>query len=481
MARSPGEAELVQPRARFLPVLTDGAASRAAIYSAVFWLLVAMLFGTLAAFSLVWPDWLREVTPRALWPYVTFGRLRPVHVHLQIFAWLSTMYFAAMFYIVPRLCGTSLFSERLAMATVWAWNGIMAADLLTLISGRTQAREYGEEIWPMDLLVVLGVVLLAVNVFATVAHRRIKTMYVSLWYFMGAIVWLAALYIFGNKMWDPSGAWTGVTDSIINWWYGHNVIGMWFTTGGVAIAYYLIPLVAGRPLYSHKLSMVGFWTIAAIYPLTGAHHLIWGPVPSWVISVAAVTSMMLIIPVWTVLTNFYLTAAGNWPRFLGTVPGRFLLMGSVFYFVTCLQGPTQSLRTVSSVVHFTHWVVGHAHLAMLGAFSFFAWAFIYHALPQLLGRRAMHSEALGHWHFWLTTLGFFIMAFDLWFAGLVQGTSWAAGVPFIQVVAAMKPYMLTRALAGVLIILGQFLLAYNVYRTARTPEREAAAAPARGG
>lgn len=451
----------------------DGLASRHAIYSAALWLGLSLTVGTLASFSLVWPDWLRAVFPKELWPYIHFGRLRPVHVHIAIFGWLSTMYFAAMYYIVPRLAGVKLFSERLGAATVWFWNITMAAATVTLLMGMTQNREYGEEIWPIDLMVAITVVMLGINVFATVAKRRIKTMYVSLWYMMGSIIWLALLYIVGNKMWDPSGAFTGVTDPIINWWYGHNVIGMWFTTNGVAIAYYLIPLLAGRPLYSHKLSMIGFWSIAAIYPQTGAHHLIWGPVPSWLVSVAAVTSMMMIIPVWTVLTNFYKTASGNWTRFLGSVPGRFILMGSVFYFVTCLQGPTQSLRSWSAVVHFTHWVVGHAHLAMLGAFSFFSFAFAYHALPRLLGRRGMYSEALAGWHFWLSTLGFVIMAFDLWFAGIVQGTSWISGTPFIQVVVAMKPYMLTRALAGVIILTGQFLYIYNVFMTARQPERTA--------
>ncbi len=451
----------------------EGTAARFAIYSGSFWLAVAMLWGILAAFQLAAPDYLRAVVPRGLWSFITFGRMRPVHVHIAIFGWLTTVYMGAMFYIVPRLTGTPLFSEKLAALTILAWNLIMVADLATLSAGMTQAREYGEEIWPMDLLVVLGVVLLAINIFGTVAKRKIKTMYVSLWYFMGAIVWLALLYIFGNKIWDPTGAWNGVTDAIINWWYGHNVIGMWFTTGGVAIGYYLIPLIAGRPLYSHRLSMIGFWAIAAIYPQTGAHHLIWGPVPYWLVSVAAVTSVMLIIPVWTVLTNWYKTVEGNWSRFLGSIPGRFLLMAGVFYFITCLQGPSQSLRTFSSLVHFTHWVVGHAHLAMLGAFSYISWAFIYYALPRLVARQTMYSEALGGWHFWLVTLGFVAMAFDLWFAGIVQGSMWISGFPFIQVVAAMKPYMWVRGLAGIAIFAGHLLFLVNVYMTATRREQKA--------
>lgn len=450
-----------------------GSTSRRFIYSAAFWLGISMLVGILAAFQLAQPDYLRSVLPESLFSYSTFGRLRPVHVHLVLFGWLTTIYFGAMHYIIPRLCGTTLFSEKLGNVTVIVWNFVMALDFLTLISGMTQAREYGEEIWPMDLLVLISAAVVGVNVYGTIAKRTIKSMYVSLWYFTGSLIWLATLYIVGNKIWDPSGAFNGVTDPIVNWWYGHNVIGMWFTTVGVGIAYYLIPLVAGRPLYSHKLSLVGFWAISTIYPQTGAHHLVWGPVPSWLVSVAAVSSILMIIPVWTVLANFYKTIEGRWSRFLGTIPGRFLLMGGIFYFITCLQGPSQALRTFSALVHFTHWVVGHAHLAMLGAFSNISWGFIYYALPRLLGRSGMHSQTMASWHFWLTTVGFTIMAFDLWFAGLVQGSMWIAGSPFVQSVAAMKPYMWTRALAGVMIFTGQLFFFYNLYMTATRREHAA--------
>jgi cbb3-type cytochrome c oxidase subunit I len=179
---------------------------------------------------------------------------------------------------------------------------------------------------------------------------------------------------------------TGVNDAIVNWFYGHNVVGLWFTTVGVGIAYYLLPQVTGKPLYSHKLSLIGFWTIAFTYVWTGTHHLLWGPVPTWTQYLAIVFSVLLIIPVWTVVWNFYKTIDGKWRLLAESVLLKFLVVAIFSYFLTCLQGPFQALRPASQYVHFTNWVVGHAHLALLSAFSFISFAAVYYILPRVSGR-----------------------------------------------------------------------------------------------
>lgn len=438
-------------------------------YAAIFWLLVPGVAGLLMAALLYNPS-LQKLIPFSLRGPLNFGRLRPMHVNALIFGWLSMTYAGAMLYITRRLTDAPLFSPRLARITLWLWNLLIAAASLSLLMGINQGREYAEMSWPLDLLFLMIVVLLGVNIWGTVARRREPKLYVSVWNFMAATMILIPVYALGNKIWDPSGAYTGMNDNIINYFYVHNLFNAWFTTGGIGLAFYLLPRLTGKALYSHGLAMWGLWSV-----WTGQHHQLWSPAPDWLEILTVVFSILAIVPTTAFMWNFYKTMEGRWARVDRDVALRFFAVGAIFWGFTCIQGIAQSLRSFSLFVHFTNWVVAHSHLAFVGDYSFWAFALVYLIVPELMGR-PLYSRKLAEWHFWLTVVGLTLFMTSLWLAGLVQGQHWlTGGVPFIETVRAMPPYFAVRLVGGLLMGAGQLAFAYNVWQTVaqRAPAREA--------
>lgn len=442
---------------------------RGYFYSAIFWLVVPILAGLLMATLLYSPPF-QTLIPLPLRLYLNFGRVRPMHVNVAIFGWLSMTYAGSMLYITRRLTGAPLYSARLAKLTLWLWNLLMVVAAVTLLLGMNQGREYAEMIWPLDLLFLLIIGLLAVNIWVTVLRRREPKLYVSLWNFMAATLILIPVYAVGNKIWDPSGAYTGMNDNIINYFYVHNLFNAWFTTGGLGLAFYLLPRLANKPLYSHSLALWGLWSV-----WTGQHHQLWSPAPEWLQILTVVFSVLAIIPTTAFMWNFFKTMEGRWLRVGQDVALRFLVVGAIFWGFTCIQGVAQSFRTFSLYVHFTNWVVGHSHLAFVGDYSFWAFALVYLIVPELVGR-PIYSRKLVEWHFWLTLVGLTMFMTSLWLGGLVQGQQWlAGGIPFIETVQAMVPYFAVRWLGGLLMVTGQFVFAYNVWQTVaqRVPTQDA--------
>jgi len=431
-------------------------AARWFIYSAILFFLITILVGSIMAIKFVHPEFLGGLAA------LGFGRIRPIHTNGVLFGWLLAANMGLCFYVVPRLCGTRLLSEKLGIATLLIWVVIILGAVVTLGSGMTQGREYLELATWLDVLVAVAWVMFAINIFGTIAKRKRPQMYVSLWYIMGTVLWTTILWVVANLP-----VYYGVNDANVNWWFGHNAVGLIFTPVGVALAYYFIPKSTGNPLYSHKLSLIGFWTIAFLYVWTGAHHILFGPIPVWLQTVAILFSVSLLIPVWTVITNFYGTLRGKWAQ--GNYIVKFLLAGTTFYLLTCFQGPMHSLRSVNQIVSKTDWIVGHAHMAVFGAFTFFAIAGIYFALPRILRVASMASDKLGEWHFWLSFVGFLGFAISLWIGGFVQGLQWMDwNISFLDTVKSMKPYYVVRLFSAIVMVLGQLIFAFNVMQTVRS-------------
>ncbi len=446
--------------------------------TAIFWLVFGTAVGLLASLQFEVPDALAGVAQ------LSFGRLRPVHTNAVLIGWLSMSYAACMFYIIPVLVGRKgLWSELLGNITMFLWNVMMAVGLFSILNGDTEGREYAElagtihfggaTVQLLDWAVVIGLLLLGVNAWMTVITGTEKKWYVSIWYFLGALFWFPIVYIIGNRAFIQL---DGLNDAITGWFYGHNILGMWFTVGGIGIMYYLIPKFTGNPLYSHTLSMIGFWTIGMFYAPTGTHHILQSPVPEWLKSVAVISSVFLLVPVLTVLTNFFMTMKGKWSLAADHVPLRFAIAGGIAYLLTCIQGPFQATRSVNWYIHFTNWVVGHAHLALLATFSFFVFAAAYYIIPRIVGRK-MYSKRLVVLHFWLTLYGWIIMMLSLTIAGLVQAAGWHHGIPIDQWVIELVPYWWIRTFSGILIVLGQILFMFNVYKTVFQSERDAEPLP----
>ncbi len=417
---------------------------------------VSGIYALVIAAKLQYPTFLGSVS------WLTYGRMRPVHTNGMLFGWLLAADMGLIYYLVPRLCGVKLWSERLGLATLVLWITIILSAVVTLSLGFNQGLEYAElPLW-LDILVVIAWIMFGVNIFATVAVRKYQQMYVSLWYILASILWTAFVYLVGNFATIFT---SGVNQANLNWFYVHNAVGLIFTPLGLALGYYFIPKASEAPLYSHRLSMIGFWSLAFVYVWTGAHHMLHGPISQWLQTVSILFSVMLMIPVWSLVWNFFATMKGQWHQLKDNVPIKFLMSGTIFYLLTCFQGPMHSLRSVNAIVSKTDWIVGHAHMAVLGAFSFFAVGGAYYALPRML-KTKLHSQSLANASFWMWLVGGLSFFVSLWIGGFLQGLQWNdPTIPFIDTVRFMQPFWAVRLIGGTLMFGGILLFFWNIVAT----------------
>lgn len=397
--------------------------------------------------------------------YLSLPRVRMLHTNINLFGWLLQANMGLLFYMMPRILHTKLFSEKLGVAMAALYNLTVVAGYSCIVLGRIKNVEYGEIPPPFDYLIAVCWVFFAINIIGTIATRKVKYLYVTVWYTLGSVIWTTFVFITGN-MFSQLPMVAGVNQANLIWFYVHNAVGLIFTPLGVATAYYLIPKQLDTPIYSHKLSMIGFWVISFVYVWTGAHHMIHGPVSHWLQTVAIIFSFSLIIPVVAVITNFFGTfaTAPRATRMAGPIP-KLLMMGTVYYLFTCLQGPLQSVRSVNELVSKTDWVVGHAHMALFGAFSYYAMAGVLYVVPKLAGRK-LFSDRLGDIQFWVMTLASIPFFAVLWISGAIQGYGWLNPEnTFVQTLAALKHAHIMRFTTGGLIFLSYFLFLYNVVQT----------------
>lgn len=397
--------------------------------------------------------------------YLSMPRVRMLHTNINLFGWLLQADMGILLWILPRILHTKLFSEKLGVVNGILYNIAVIGGLVGIVLGHVKNVEYGEIAPPFDYLIAVNWVLFGINVVGTIATRKVKYLYVTVWYTLGSVIWTTFVYLTGN-MFTQLPMMAGVNQANLSWFYVHNAVGLIFTPLGVAIAYYLIPKQTDTPIYSHKLSMIGFWVISFVYVWTGAHHMIHGPEPYWLQTVSIIFSFSLIIPVMAVITNFFGTfaTAPRGIRMKGPIP-KLLMMGTVYYIFTCLQGPFQAIRSVNEITSKTDWVVGHAHMALFGAFSYFAMAGVYYVAPKLAGRK-LYSEKLGDMHFWLMTLASVPFFAVLWIGGVIQGYAWQnPEITFIKSLEMLKHAHWARFSTGSLIFVAYFIFFYNVMQT----------------
>ncbi|MDA3791600.1 MAG: cbb3-type cytochrome c oxidase subunit I [Desulfobacula sp.] len=427
--------------------------------TAAAWMMVATLAGLVAAIELVAPDLFGNIA------WLLFSRLRPMHVNLVLFGFVTPGLLASAFYFVPRLLRTELYSEKLGVITVILWNIALVAVVVTLAAGLTQGREYAELIWPIDVGVVLVFGLVFFNFIMTVKNRKEKILYVSVWYVLAAAILTACTYSMGNVIWQPdSGALSGIPDAILLWFYGHNVFGLLLTPLSAATAYYIIPQVCRTPLYSHTLSLLGFWALLVIYTHIGTHHLLQVPVPTWLKVVAIVDSIAMVIPVMAFLINIWYTARGKLGLIHEDIGGKFVFTGTVMYFIVSIRGSLMSLPDVQRVTHFSHWVVGHAHVGVLGFAGMIALGGMYFTIPRITGR-PLFSRFLADLQFWMILIGVIGFTIVLTISGLIQGNAWLNGETIYRILPQIHIYNIVRTSLGVLIFSAAVLGCYNIFKS----------------
>lgn len=418
--------------------------------SAVFWLVIGSLFALVASFKMHIPDWWGESA------WLTFGRVRPAHLNAVAYGWGSMAGIAAAIWMMCRLARVELkYGGVLVIASV-IWNLGVAIGLSAILAGYSTSIEWLEMPKPTPILLAVALLMVAGVVFINFMRRREHHVYVTQWYILGAMVWMPMLYVTAQWLCIELPA-KGVVQSAVNWWFAHNVLGLWVTPIGLGTAYYLIPKVIGRPVYSYYLSIIGFWSLALFYSWAGMHHLIGGPMPGWMISASIVGSMMMLIPVGAVAVNHHFTMRGNFRELRFSPTLRFVVFGSMCYTVVSVQGSFESLRAFSEVAHFTHYTIAHAHLGLYGFFTMVMFGAGYYMLPRMTGTE-WASSWLIRLHFWSCAIGIFIYFTVLTYAGWTQGTrlinpEWK----FIEIVMKTKPHLLGRSVGGSLMTFGHMV------------------------
>ena len=451
--------------------------------AAVVWGVVGMLVGVIIAAQLTWPELNFGI------PYISYGRLRPLHTNAVIFAFGGCTLFATSYHVVQRTCQTRLFAPKLALFTFIGWQVVILAAAISLPLGYTQGKEYAELEWPIDLLIAVVWVSYAIVFFGTVGTRKIRHIYVANWFFGAFIIAVAVLHIVNGAaipagMWKSYSAYSGVQDAMIQWWYGHNAVGFLLTAGFLGIMYYYIPKQAERPVYSYRLSIVHFWALIFTYMWAGPHHLHYTALPDWAQSIGMIFSLVLLAPSWGGMINGIMTLSGAWHKLRDDPILKFLIVSLSFYGMSTFEGPMMSIKTVNALSHYTDWTIGHVHSGALGWVGMISMGALYHLIPRMYGKTAMHSTKAIETHFWLATLGIVLYIAAMWIAGVMQGLMWRAVNPdgtlvytFVESVKATFPYYVVRLLGGVLYFSGMLIMAWNVVMTVRTGQAVPAPIP----
>jgi cytochrome c oxidase cbb3-type subunit I/II len=452
----------------------DDAVVRKFVAATLLWGAVGMLVGLLIALQLIWPNLSFDL------PFLTFGRLRPLHTNAVIFAFVGNSMFAGVYYSAQRLLKARMFSDALSQVHFWGWQLIIVSAALTLPFGFTQGKEYAELEWPIDIAIALVWVVFAINFFGTIARRRERHLYVAIWFYIATLITIAILHIF-NNLWVIAGPlksyslYAGVQDAFMQWWYGHNAVAFFLTTPILGLMYYFLPKAAERPVFSYRLSILHFWTLVFMYIWAGPHHLHYTALPGWASTLGMIFSVMLWMPSWGGMINGLLTLRGVWNKVAEDPILKFFVVAVTFYGMSTFEGPLLSVKTVNALSHYTDWTVGHAHAGALGWNGFLAFGMIYWLAPRLFQTKGLYSKKLAELHFWVATVGILLYVVALYSAGVTQGLMWRAFdqtgrllyPDFVETVLRLRPMYLVRALGGALYLVGALACIWNVLMTWR--------------
>lgn len=459
------------------PIYNYGVVRQFAIMTVV-WGIVGMTVGVIIASQLAWPNIMYTS-----FEWLTFGRLRPVHTNVVIWAFGACALFSTSYYIVQRTCQTGLFAPGLAKFTFWGWQLVILLTIISLPLGYTSSKEYAEMEWPIDILMAIVWVSYAIVFFGTIMKRKAKHIYVANWFFGAFIITIAVIHIVNNlavpvSLTKSYSIYAGATDAMIQWWYGHSAVGFLLTTGFLGMMYYFVPKQAERPVYSYRLSIVHFWALIATYIWAGPHHLHYTALPGWTQTLGMVMSIILLAPSWGGMINGIMTLSGAWEKLRTDPILKFLVVSLSFYAMSTFEGPMMAIKTVNALSHYTDWTIGHVHSGALGWVAMVSIGSLYHMIPVMFGRKGgdIYSIKLVNIHFWLATIGTVLYIAAMWVNGIMQGLMWRAfnsdgtlTYSFVQTVEASYPGYMIRAVGGALFLTGMLFMAYNVYMTARTP------------
>ena len=457
---------------------------KAGVFASMFWGLAGMAVGVIIALQLSFPHlfYFPDL------PWTNFGRMRPLHTSAVIFAFGGNVLIATSFYVVQRTCQARLWGGALAWLVFWGYNIFILLAGTGYLEGITQSREYAEPEWYADIWLTIVWVCYLLTFLGTLWKRKQPHIYVANWFYLSFIVTIAVLHLVNNAAMPVSllqtksySAFSGVQDALTQWWYGHNAVGFFLTAGFLGIMYYFIPKRAERPVYSYRLSIVHFWSLIFIYIWAGPHHLLYTALPEWAQTLGMTFSIILWMPSWGGMINGLMTLSGAWDKLRTDPVLRMLVVSVAFYGMATFEGPVMSVKTVNALSHYTNWTIGHVHSGALGWVGYVSFGALY-CLTPWLWKKKLYSMRLVEWHFWISTLGIVLYITSMWVAGIMQGLMWRAynefgflEYSFSEIVQAMHPYYIIRALGGLLYLAGTVLMAFNLWKTVTSGEAVASA------
>ena len=433
---------------------------------------IGFLVGLIIALKLFLPDFLGFI------PELSYGRLRPLHTNAVIFAFAGNAIFYGVYYSLPRLCKTPMFSPILSKIHFWGWQAIILSAVLTLPFGISTSKEYAELEWPIDIAITLIWVVFGINMIMTIMKRREKHIYVAIWFYIATFVTVAVLHVVNSfeipaTMFKSYSLYAGVQDALVQWWYGHNAVAFFLTTPFLGIMYYFIPKAANRPIFSYRLSIVHFWSLIFIYIWAGPHHLLYTSLPGWAQALGTVFSIMLIAPSWGGMLNGLLTLRGAWDRVREDPVLKFLVVGVTSYGMVTFEGPMLSIANVNAIAHYSDYIIGHVHNGALMWNGGLTFAMLYYITPKIY-KTELFSVKLANIHFWFATLGAIFYVIPMYWGGITQSLMWkqftAEGFlqypNFLETVIQIVPMYMLRAFGGALFIVGAIVGVYNLWKTA---------------
>ncbi|MEI7811935.1 MAG: cytochrome-c oxidase, cbb3-type subunit I [Ignavibacteria bacterium] len=435
------------------------------------WSVVGMLAGVIIAVELYFPALNLGLQ------YTSYGRLRPLHTNVVIFAFVGNAIFMGIYYSLQRLCKARMFSDMLGKIHFWGWQLIIVLAALTLVLGMTASKEYAEFEWPIDILITLIWVVFGINLFGTIIKRREKHMYVAIWFYIATWVTFAVLHIVNSMeipvtLFKSYSMYAGVQDALVQWWYGHNAVAFFLTTPYLGLMYYFLPKAANRPIYSYRLSIIHFWALIFIYIWAGPHHLLYTALPDWAQSLGTVFSIMLIAPSWGGMLNGLLTLRGAWDKVREEPVLKFLVVAVTAYGMATFEGPMLALKNVNAMLHYSDWIIGHVHIGALGWNGFMTFGILYWLIPKMF-RTKLYSDKMANFHFWIGSLGIIFYALSMYWSGIVQTLMWKHFTPlgvlqypnFLETVMQIIPMYIIRSIGGSLFLTGTIVMIFNLVKT----------------
>ena len=450
----------------------DDSAVRLFAIAAIAWGVVGMLVGVYIAAELAWPDINFGI------PWLSYGRIRPLHTNAVIFAFGGCALMATSYYVVQRTCQVRLFSRTLSLLHFWGYQAVIVLAAITLPLGITRGKEYAELEWPIALLLTVVWVIYAIVFFGTIGIRKVRHIYVANWFYGAFIIAVALLHVVNAasipaSLWKSYSVYSGAQDAMVQWWYGHNAVGFFLTAGFLGMMYYFIPKQAERPVYSYRLSIVHFWALIFTYMWAGPHHLHYTALPDWVQSLGMVFSLVLLAPSWGGMINGIMTLSGAWHKLRDDPILKFLIVSLSFYGMSTFEGPMMAIKTVNSLSHYTDWGIAHVHSGALGWVGLITMGSLYYLIPRMFGQAQMYSVKAISLHFWIATVGIVLYIASMWIAGVMEGLMWRAvntdgtlTYSFVETVKATFPFYVVRLCGGLLYLSGMLVMAWNVFKTA---------------